>query len=274
VYSSSPYEHYETSTYTATTTQYKVHKISTNSGSREPSPSNNVVASATSTSGSSSRSQNYQQQNVHFASNVKIVPNTLGFQLNENELRQKGIYVVKYVESNSPSALAGLKEGDKITKINGKLTAGMSYELFCHEIEIAQKQQQRNNMIHLMVMRKTAKTNGSSSYLTTTTATSSVSNLSGPTVLPIKNNLKQNKTTSFTDEGYVPGSASSSSCTTTAAALGNASSTNIPCDLVSVIRVTSISGKIIVTIYQMYPATTITTTFIATLIYNLAPLMY
>lgn len=188
----------------------------------------------------------------------------LGFQLDEGDLLQKGFYYVKYVEPNSASALAGLKEGDKITKINGKSTQGMSYEEFLHEITIAQQQQLRNNMIHLMVMRRSAKAHGSSSYLAT--ATSSISNLSGPTVLPIKNNLYSSsssdhhlitnsttsnlnaneKTSSFIDEGYVPGSVTSATSSSTTTALGAASSTNIPCNLVSVVRVTSptvTSGK-------------------------------
>jgi hypothetical protein len=56
--------------------------------------------------------------------------------------------------------MAGLKDGDKITKINGKPTTGMSYDEFCNEIIISQQQQQLNkhNMIHLMVMRKSNKT--------------------------------------------------------------------------------------------------------------------
>lgn len=39
----------------------------------------------------------------------KVMSNQLGFQLDENEVRQKGVYFVKYVEANSPSAMAGLK---------------------------------------------------------------------------------------------------------------------------------------------------------------------
>ncbi|CAM6001854.1 unnamed protein product [Sphagnum balticum] len=65
--------------------------------------------------------------------------------------------MVKRVDPESASALAGLKEGDKITKINGKSTNGMGYEQFCEEIIIAQQQQQQNNMIHLMVMRRSNK---------------------------------------------------------------------------------------------------------------------
>ena len=141
--------------------------------------------------------------------------------------------------------MAGLKEGDKITKINGKTTLGMSYEQFCYEIVVAQQQQQKNNMIHLMVMRRSTKVNVHSS-----TTASSISNLSGPTVLPIKNNYEQKTTktsilststsSNLADEGYVPGSATSatSSATTTTA---NVSSTNIPNTLVSVVKVTSTS---------------------------------
>lgn len=183
----------------------------------------------------------------------------LGFELDENEVIQRGLYYVKSVDTNSASALAGLKPGDKITKINGKTTVGMSYEDFCTEIQIAHQQQQRNNMIHLMVMRRSSKATGSSSYLATTTATSSISNLSGPTVLPIKNqlageqsrqqqsilststnsNLYNEKTSSFVDEGYVPGSATSATSSST---MGGAASTG---NLVSVVRVTSpiSSGK-------------------------------
>lgn len=134
--------------------------------------------------------------------------------------------------------MAGLKEGDKITKINGKSTVGMNYEQFCYEIVIAQQQQQKNNMIHLMVMRRSAKVNVASSSVTTA---SSVSNLSGPTVLPIKNMNKSIVSTStssnLVDEGYVPGSATSatSSATTTTA---NVSSTHIPNTMVSVVKVT------------------------------------
>lgn len=185
----------------------------------------------------------------------------LGFELDENEVIQRGLYYVKSVDTNSASALAGLKPGDKITKINGKTTVGMSYDDFCTEIQIAHQQQQRNNMIHLMVMRRSSKATGSSSYLATTTATSSISNISGPTVLPIKNqlaaeqarhqqqsilttsttsNLYNEKTSSFVDEGYVPGSATSATSSST---MGGAASTG---NLVSVVRVTSpiSSGKI------------------------------
>jgi hypothetical protein len=189
----------------------------------------------------------------------------LGFELDENEVLQRGLYYVKSVDTNSASALAGLKPGDKITKINGKTTVGMGYEEFCHEIAIAHQQQQRNNMIHLMVMRRSSKHTGSSSYLattTTTTAHSSVSNFSGPTVLPIKNQLAQasrqtqqpssilststssnlynEKTSSFVDEGYVPGSATSATSSSTTAALGGTgSATQSQGNLVSVVRVTS-----------------------------------
>ena len=156
--------------------------------------------------------------------------NSLGFQLNENEIVDKGAYFVKYVDPNSASALAGLKEGDKITKINGKTTAGMSYEQFCYEIVVAQQQQQKNNMIHLMVMRRSAKVNSTA------------------TVLPIRNNLASGEkvvtstsilststSSNLADEGYVQGSATSATSSTTNAV----SSTSIPYSLVSVVRVTS-----------------------------------
>ena len=158
--------------------------------------------------------------------------NSLGFQLNENEIVDKGAYFVKYVDPNSASALAGLKEGDKITKINGKSTAGMSYEQFCYEIVVAQQQQQKNNMIHLMVMRRSAKVNASTA-----------------TVLPIRNNLASGEkvvtstsilststSSNLADEGYVQGSATSATSSTTNAV----SSVSItPYSLVSVVRVTS-----------------------------------
>ncbi|RNA16982.1 Na(+) H(+) exchange regulatory cofactor NHE-RF1 [Brachionus plicatilis] len=151
--------------------------------------------------------------------------NQLGFQLDENEIRTKGVYYVKSVEANSPSAMAGLKQGDKITKINGKSTSGMSYDQFCDEIVIAQQQQLKNNMIHLMVMRKSAKSSAIGSY-------SSISK-SGTTVLPIKNY----KSSSFVDEGYGPDSATSS--TTTTAAISSSSNKN----LISYVKVTSPDGK-------------------------------
>lgn len=173
--------------------------------------------------------------------------NSLGFQLNESDIVEKGTYFVKYVEPGSASAMAGLKDGDKITKINGKSTAGMGYEQFCYEIVVAQQQQQKNNMIHLMVMRRSTKVNAHSVSSAAVTAASSVSNLSGsggPTVLPIKNNyepkskqsmLSTTSTSSqLNDEGYVPdsmNSATSSAITNTA----NVSTNN----LVSVVKVTS-----------------------------------
>ncbi len=139
--------------------------------------------------------------------------------------------------------MAGLKDGDKITKINGKSTIGMSYEQFCYEIVIAQQQQQKNNMIHLMVMRRSSKVN-----------------VGGATVLPIKNQMKDNSksihhstsiSSNLLDEGYVPGSATSatSSATTTTA---NVSSSNIGNTLVSVVKVTapSVTGK---TSQEPYP---------------------
>jgi hypothetical protein len=185
----------------------------------------------------------------------------LGFQLDENEVLAKGYYFVKYVDPNSASAQAGLKEGDKITKINGKSTGGMSYDEFCNEIAIAQQQQLKNNMIHLMVMRRSAKTPSSST--SSANALSSMSGIgsgvAGPTVLPIKNNLystdKRHKPSSsiltsstssnLIDEGYVPGSIASatSSSHTTATNLGDQSTSNMPYNLVSVVRVTSPNNR-------------------------------
>jgi C-terminal processing protease CtpA/Prc len=83
----------------------------------------------------------------------------LGFQLDEGQIIENNYYV-KSVEPGSPSALAGLRPGDKITKINGKSTSGMNYDEFCNEIEIAQQKHQRHSTIHLMVMRKSIKTGG------------------------------------------------------------------------------------------------------------------
>ncbi len=143
-------------------------------------------------------------------SSAKLIPScptgnsTLGFQLDEHEMLQRGLYVVRYVEPNSPSALAGLKEGDRVTKINGKPTAGMGFEEFCREIEIAQQKQLQNNMIHLMVLRKSAKSTGTSSYsaitsatsMTTTTNSSSTATASSGTVLPIKNAFSSSSSSS------------------------------------------------------------------------------
>lgn len=113
----------------------------------------------------------------------------------------------------------------------------MSYEQFCEEIIIAQQQQLKNNMIHLMIMRKSAKSTGTASY--SATSTSNISNLSGPTVLPIKNELYNEKSSSFVDEGYVADSATSSTT--------NAAITQGLKSLVSIVRVTSpsyLNGKI------------------------------
>ena len=113
----------------------------------------------------------------------KVLSSSLGFQLDENELVRSNSYYVKYVESGSASSMAGLKDGDKITKINGKSTNGMSYDEFCNEIIISQQQQQQNkqNMIHLMVMRKSNKSQqqqGSTINATTSTNNISASNIS------------------------------------------------------------------------------------------------
>lgn len=276
VTTTSSYQQYES--YTKTTANNN--NISNNkTGSNESnSPSQIVVNAATSNTnqgGRSSSSSNSRAASSSAQHNIvvkpKILSNTLGFQLDENEVIQKGLYYVKYVDPNSASCLAGLKEGDKITKINGKSTQGMSYEEFCNEIVIAQQQQLKNNMIHLMVMRRSSKAHATSSY--SATATSSISNISGPTVLPIQNhnqstsiltsstssNLNINeKTSSFVDEGYVPGSVTSAtSSSTTTPALGNASTTNLPTsgNLVSVIRVTSPTnhtGKIYIDVNKIH----------------------
>jgi membrane-associated protease RseP (regulator of RpoE activity) len=218
--------------------------------------------------------------NINIQQPPKHISSSLGFKLDETEILQKGVYIVKYVESSTPSALAGLKEGDKITKINGKLTQGMPYEQFCNEIVIAQQQQLRNNMIHLMVMRKSAKSTGTSSYSAITNGHhnshhSALSPSRGGNnnpnnmlnVVPIgamtnyqhqstiltastSSNLNVNeKTSSYVDEGYVPGSATTvtsatSSSTTTAIGSGPGSTSNV-----SVVKVTPPpnyqSGKII-----------------------------
>ncbi len=171
----------------------------------------------------------------------------MGFQLDENEVISKGYYFVKYVDPNSASAQAGLKEGDKITKINGKSTGGMSYDEFCNEIAIAQQQQLKNNMIHLMVMRRSAKsasTGSSSNVLSSIASGSNLSSSGGPTVLPIKNNLQPTKHTSsntssnLVDEGYVPDSLAS-----TMSDHSNSNTNNLPYNLVSVVRVTSPSNR-------------------------------
>jgi hypothetical protein len=114
----------------------------------------------------------------------KVLSQSLGFQLDENELTRNNSYYVKYVEGGSASSMAGLKDGDKITKINGKSTSGMSYDEFCNEILIAQQQQQQNkhNMIHLMVMRKSNKSTsqqqqGSSINATTANTTMNTSTI-------------------------------------------------------------------------------------------------
>ena len=225
------------------------------------------------------RERGRQEASVALSSNS----NMLGFQLDESEVITKGQYYVKYVEGSSASALAGLKEGDKITKINGKSTNGMTYDQFCQEIAIAQQQQQRNNMIHLMVMRRSSKAHGTSSYslggingssgaghqASASSATgdpaSSASNNNNANattgsagsarVLPIKANFYTSTTntpaassTNLIDEGYVPGSVTSatSSSSFTPASLGATSSTTyIPLAAtssntgISIIRVTS-----------------------------------
>lgn len=228
-------------------------------------------ADYTGTLSSSSATAAKTPYNISIQQPPKHVSSTLGFKLDENEILQKGVYIVKYVEPNTPSAMAGLKEGDKITKINGKLTNGMPYDQFCNEIVIAQQQQMRNNMIHLMVMRKSAKSTGTSSYSAITS--SGAGGVSSTSLSPSRTHTSNNvvstgtkygashsvdknihqstlltssttsnlnvneKTSSFVDEGYVPGSATSatSSSTTTAIGSGPGSSSN----LVSVVKITS-----------------------------------
>ena len=184
------------------------------SGARELSPNNKQQPPV---NVAHYQQQQQQQQHHQSASSVveplvaKNISNLLGFELDEHELAQRGAYYVKSVDAASASAAAGLKQGDKITKINGKPTLGMSHDEFCHEIAIAHQYQQRNNMIHLMVMRRSAKSTGSSSYQATTTTTSSSSKptaaaaaaagtSSTATTLPIKNNLATSSS-SFVDEG-------------------------------------------------------------------------
>jgi hypothetical protein len=218
-----------------------------------------------------SRSGSSNAHNIHFRASSRPSPHTtspvnqLGFQLDENEMLNKGVYVVRYVEPGSPSSMAGLKEGDRVTKINGKLTQGMDYEEFCREIEIAQQKQLQNNMIHLMVLRKSSKSTGTSSYSAVTTSQTSVNNnnnING-TVLPINNaysNIIKSSTTSsnqnnknsnnthsgsnLADEGYVPGTSSASSSQTNnninSSSSTSSSSTN---NLVSIVKVTSPNGK-------------------------------
>lgn len=122
---------------------------------------------------------------------------SLGFTLDEAEVAQKACYLVQCVESGSASAQAGLRPGDKITRINGKSTVGMSLVEFCHEIQMAQQQQLKNNMIHLMVMRKSVKN----------TANETAQAVSAESTEPGKHKASSVLTV---DEGYVPGSLTSS----------------------------------------------------------------
>lgn len=104
----------------------------------------------------------------------KVISQSLGFELDEKRINESCNFIVKRVEAGSPSAVAGLKEGDKITKINGKSTTGMSFEDFLNEVAIAQQIHERHNMIHLMVMRRTQK--ASQSAAATASATTSAVN--------------------------------------------------------------------------------------------------
>jgi C-terminal processing protease CtpA/Prc len=222
--------------YTATTTTTNVigsfHQHSHHMYSRTPSSPPTLRSESPSqqqplpySSTTISRSGSSSKHNIAFKpssltqlssglSSTKLIPScrtgnsTLGFQLDEQEMLQRGLYVVRFVELNSPSALAGLKEGDRVTKINGKPTPGMGFEEFCREIEIAQQKQLQNNMIHLMVLRKSAKSTGTSSYsaitsatsmsATTATNSSSAASASTGTVLPIKNAFSSSRTTTTT----------------------------------------------------------------------------
>jgi C-terminal processing protease CtpA/Prc len=92
-----------------------------------------------------------------------VISQSLGFELDEKKINEASNFFVRRVEAGSPSAVAGLKEGDKITKINGKSTSGMSFEDFLGEVAIAQQIHERHNMIHLMVMRRTQKDKSSTS---------------------------------------------------------------------------------------------------------------
>ena len=143
--------------------------------------------------------------------------NSLGFTLDETEVMQKGIFMVQSVEAGSASAQAGLRQGDKITRINGKPTTGMGFAEFSHEIAVAQQQQLKNNMIHLMVMRKSAKT------------APAADNAS-----PEPGKLKTSSV--LTDEGYVPDSLTSS--LTTNANASTPASLNLTPSLLSLIKVT------------------------------------
>lgn len=133
----------------------------------------------------------------------------------------------------------------------------MGYDEFCNEIAIAQQQQLKNNMIHLMVMRRSAKTSSTSSVSANVLSSVSGSGSGiGPTVLPIKNNMylhdKNKKQSSsiiststssnLVDEGYVPGSVASATSSSHTAAL-DSSTSNIPYNLVSVVRVTSPTNR-------------------------------
>ena len=171
---SSSFQHYDTTAAPTTTRRYHQLQIH-NAASRETSPTDHVSKYQSST-GSRYKSQSpysvifrqqqqelqQQQQQQEQDALRGNVSQALGFLLDEKAIITNGLYVVKYVDPNSASSLAGLKTGDRITKINGKLTNDMSYEQFCEEIIIAQQQQQHNNMIHLMVMRKSAKSTASS----------------------------------------------------------------------------------------------------------------
>jgi hypothetical protein len=161
--------------------------------------------------------------------------------LDEQALANKNVFIVKYVEPGTPSAMAGLKEGDKITKINGRSTQSMPYDEFCREIVIAQQQQMRNNMIHLMVMRKSAKATGTGTYSATTTSNSSSSMLSPPVLSTSKYHATTTTTTheksSSFDEGYIPGSATSSSSTNFGGVTSATSPYGTGSNLISVVKV-------------------------------------
>lgn len=191
------------------------------------------------------QSQQITSHSVSPAPKLKVVSSSLGFKLDEQALATKHVYIVKYVEPDTPSALAGLKEGDKITKINGKPTQSMPFDEFQREIFIAQQKQIEHNMIHLMVMRKSAKSTGTASY--SATSSSSMNNLVSPIQSSSKyqqmasssSNLHSHeKSSSFVDEGYVPGTTTSATSSTATAIGGNVGSLSTN-NLVSVVKITS-----------------------------------
>jgi hypothetical protein len=194
---SSPFQHYDSSL-ASFTIQTNIYNTTNNNHN---SNSNKIADRSFSPQqvphGVYINSNQHQNQYYDHHSNVrecepgraKSIAQSLGFELDEYEIIEKGVYYVKYVDPSSASALAGLKQNDKITKINGKSTNGMSYDQFCQEIAIAQEQQQRNNMIHLMVLRRSAKT-------TTPTTTTTTATIKTEKNIPINNNLYSSSSSS------------------------------------------------------------------------------